>query len=251
MPSLLTINNLRAGYGMFSVLHDLSLRVEEGEIVALVGSNGAGKTTCLRAISGLIATQSGDIVFQGKNVTHQKAFQRVAEGLVCVPEGRELFGDLSVKDNLLVGANTPRSKPKRAENLERIYQLFPKLHARQTQLCATLSGGEQQMVAIGRGLMAVPKLLLLDEPSLGLAPTIVKQLFATIAAIRAQGLTVLLVEQNVRTVLTIADRAYVIENGRVELEGAASQLAGDPHVVDAYFGVGSKEHFESAPAAAP
>lgn len=249
MPSLLDIANVRAGYGMFSVLHDLSLRIEEGEIVALVGSNGAGKTTCLRAISGLLATRSGDIVFEGRSITNRKAFQRVAEGLVCVPEGRELFGELSVRDNLLVGGSSARAKANRAENLERVYELFPKLRARQTQLCATLSGGEQQMVAIGRGLMAMPKLLLLDEPSLGLAPTIVKQLFHTIEAIRAHGVTVLVVEQNVRTVLAIADRAYVIENGRVELEGAAAQLASDPRVVEAYFGVGSKEHFD--PAAAP
>lgn len=250
MPSLLEVDKLQAGYGMFSVLHDLSIRVEEGEIVALVGSNGAGKTTCLRAVSGLLAARSGNIVFQGRNIANMKAFQRVAEGLVCVPEGRELFGELSVRDNLLVGANTPRSKAQRAGNLERVYELFPKLRARQTQLCATLSGGEQQMVAVGRGLMAMPRLLLLDEPSLGLAPTIVKQLFKTIEAIRAQGVTVLLVEQNVRTVLTIADRAYVIENGRVELEGAAADLAGDRRVVDAYFGAGSKEHFEASPAAA-
>ena len=250
MPSLLEVSNLQAGYGIFSVLHDLSLRVEEGEIVALVGSNGAGKTTCLRCISGLLAARSGTIAFMGHGATGAKAHQRVAEGLVCVPEGRELFPEMSVRDNLLVGAGTGRAKPHRAANLQRVYDLFPKLRDRQSQLCATLSGGEQQMVAIGRGLMAMPKLLLLDEPSLGLAPAIVKQLFHTIATIRSQGMTVLIVEQNVRTVLTIADRAYVIESGRVELEGAAAQLAGDPRVVEAYFGSGSKEHFEPPPVAA-
>ena len=241
MPRLLDVANLRAGYGMFSVLHDLSLHVDEGEIVALVGSNGAGKTTCLRCVSGLLPPRSGEIVFQGVASGGGRPHELVAAGLVCVPEGRELFPGLSVRDTLLVGAATPRARGARAQNLQRIFDLFPKLHDRQTQLCSTLSGGEQQMVAIGRGLMAMPKLLLLDEPSLGLAPTIVKQLFHTINVIRDQGVSILLVEQNVRTVLKISDRAYVIENGCVELEGAAVDLSNDPRVIDAYFGVGSKE----------
>ena len=242
MSRLLDVKNLRAGYGMFAVLHDISLHVDEGEIVALVGSNGAGKTTCLRCVSGLLEPRSGEIVFQGRSSPGGKPHELVAAGLVCVPEGRELFPGLSVRDTLLVGAATPRARAARAQNLERMFELFPKLRERQAQLCSTLSGGEQQMVAIGRGLMAMPKLLLLDEPSLGLAPTIVKQLFHTISAVREQGVSLLVVEQNVRTVLKIADRAYVMENGRVELEGRASDLANDPRVIDAYFGVGSKEH---------
>lgn len=242
MSRLLDVVNLRAGYGMFSVLHDLSFYVDEGEIVALVGSNGAGKTTCLRSISGLLEPRSGEITFQARRSVGAKPHDLVGAGLVCVPEGRQLFPDMSVRDTLLVGAATPRARGSRAQTLERIYGLFPKLRQRQSQLCGTLSGGEQQMVAIGRALMALPKLLVLDEPSLGLAPTIVKQLFHTIAAIRDQGVTVLLVEQNVRTALKISDRAYVIENGRVELAGLAADLSTDPRVIDAYFGAGSKEH---------
>ena len=160
---------------------------------------------------------------------------------MCVPEGRQLFAELSVRDNLLVGAAVPHARAFRSQTLERVFSLFPKLAERQTQFCGTLSGGEQQMVAIGRGLMAMPKMLLLDEPSLGLAPSIVKQLFLTVSAIRSLGVTVLIVEQNVRTVLQMADRAYVMENGRIELEGNARDLVTDPRVIDAYFGSGSKE----------
>jgi branched-chain amino acid transport system ATP-binding protein len=241
MSSLLEVDRLRAGYGMFSVLHGISLHVDEGEIVALVGSNGAGKTTSLRCISGLIAPTAGSIRFQGHETIGFKPSRLVASGLVCVPEGRHLFPEMTVRDTLLVGASAANAHAARADSLQRVYALFPKVSERREQLCGTLSGGEQQMVAIGRGLMALPKLLVLDEPSLGLAPTVVKQLFRAVQEIRDRGVTVLLVEQNVRTVLSIADRAYVIENGAVELSGTAQALAHDPRVVDAYFGSGSKE----------
>jgi len=243
MGTMLQVKGLRAGYGMFTVLQGLDFHVDQGEIVALVGSNGAGKTTCMRCLSGLLSASAGEIFFDSASAAQMRSHQLVSRGLVCVPEGRQLFAELSVRDNLLVGASVPHARRERAQTLERVYGLFPKLAERQAQLCGTLSGGEQQMVAIGRGLMALPKMLLLDEPSLGLAPTIVKQLFQTIATIRSLGVTVLMVEQNVRTVLQMADRAYVIENGQIELEGKASDLALDPRVVEAYFGTGAKEHF--------
>lgn len=242
MPKLLEVAGLRAGYGLFSVLHGLEFHVGDREVVALVGSNGAGKTTTMRAVSGLIAPAGGTVRFDGQDTTGFSPSQMVGLGLVCVPEGRQLFPQMTVLDTLLVGVSTPRARGRRAENLERVFQLFPKLHERRGQLCGTLSGGEQQMVAIGRGLMSAPRMLLLDEPSLGLAPTIVKQLFQAIAGIRDQGVTVLIVEQNVRSVLSFVDRAYVIENGSVELSGSAEELANNPAVVNAYFGIGSKEN---------
>jgi len=241
MSRLLEVNALRAGYGLFTVLHSVGFHVDEREIVALVGSNGAGKTTTLRSISGLIAPKSGEVRFNGETVTGYAPSQLVGRGLVYVPEGRQLFPEMTVKDTLLVGVSTPRAKAKRAQNLEMVYSLFPKLKERSHQLCGTLSGGEQQMVAIGRGLMSAPQMLLLDEPSLGLAPTIVKQLFQAIKDIRDQGVTLLIVEQNVRSVLTFVDRAYVLENGSVELSGTAEEMANNPDVVKAYFGIGSKE----------
>ncbi|PLC53957.1 branched-chain amino acid ABC transporter ATP-binding protein [Pollutimonas nitritireducens] len=241
MPSLLEVNGLHAGYGLFSVLHGLAFDVKEREIVALVGSNGAGKTTTMRAISGLIQSTGGSIHFNGEETTNLTPSQMVARGLVCVPEGRQLFPEMTVRDTLLVGVSTPRARDRRDQSLKTVYKLFPKLNERSGQLCGTLSGGEQQMVAIGRGLMSAPQLLLLDEPSLGLAPTIVKQLFQAITDIRDQGVTVLIVEQNVRSVLSFVDRAYVIENGSVELSGSAEELINNPDVVNAYFGIGSKE----------
>lgn len=242
MVDLLEVENLRAGYGLFTVLHSLNFEVREGEIVALVGSNGAGKTTTMRAVSGLISPTGGKVRFGGKDATGLSPSQLVAAGLVCVPEGRQLFPQMTVRDTLLVGASAPRAKQARDENLQRVYELFPKLKERSSQLCGTLSGGEQQMVAIGRGLMSAPRMLLLDEPSLGLAPTIVKNLFQAIIDIRKQGVTVLIVEQNVRSVLNFVDRAYVVENGSIELSGTAAELANNPDVVKAYFGTGSKEN---------
>lgn len=241
MTRMLHVEGLRAGYGLFSVLQGLTFHLDQGEIVALVGSNGAGKSTCLRVLSGLLLPTAGSIQYLGSAHESGKPHVLVQSGLVMVPEGRQLFPAMTVRDALLVGAANKRARPARARTLERVFALFPKLRERQSQQCGTLSGGEQQMVAIGRGLMALPQLLLLDEPSLGLAPTMVKQLFSAIQSIRDQGVTVLLVEQNVRSVLQIADRAYVIENGSVELSGNARDLARDPRVADAYFGVGSKE----------
>jgi len=244
MSRLLEVSGLRAGYGLFSVLHSIAFHVDEREIVALVGSNGAGKTTTMRAISGLIPPSGGEVRFSGENTTGYSPSQMVAQGLVCVPEGRQLFPEMTVRDTLLVGVSTARARARRAQNLDMVYALFPKLKERSHQLCGTLSGGEQQMVAIGRGLMSAPRMLLLDEPSLGLAPTIVKQLFKTIVDIRDQGVTLLIVEQNVRSVLTFVDRAYVIENGSVELSGTAAELSNNPAVINAYFGIGSKESID-------
>jgi branched-chain amino acid transport system ATP-binding protein len=242
MTRLFQAEDMYAGYGLFSVLHGLSFHVDEGEIVALVGSNGAGKTTCLRCVSGLMPHTAGMLRFEDWIYESAQPHMLVDSGLVMVPEARQLFPFMTVHDTLLVGGASRRARVHRAQSLERVYALFPKLKERERQLCGTLSGGEQQMVAIGRGLMAMPKLLVLDEPSLGLAPTLVKQLFRTIEEIRDQKVTVLLVEQNVRTVLQIADRAYVVENGRVELSGRAADLSSDPRVIDAYFGAGSKEN---------
>ncbi len=241
MARILEVADLKAGYGMFAVLHGVSFHVDEGEVVAIVGSNGAGKTTSMRCISGLLDPEAGRIAFRGASTGGKATHELVREGLVSVPEGRQLFPALSVRDNLLIGAANPRARKARERTLETVFELFPNLHGRQRQACGTLSGGEQQMVAIGRGLMAIPALLLLDEPSLGLAPRVVKMLFETVRAIRQKGVSVLLVEQNVRTVLQVSDRGYVIEHGRTVLEGKASDLLTDPKVVDSYFGASAKE----------
>jgi len=241
MTKLLELDGVSAGYGVFSVLHHIGFSVEEGEVVALIGSNSAGKTTTLRCISGLLKPTHGDIRFDGRSIAGLASRDIVGAGLVAVPEGRQLFPQLSVYDNLMVGGSNLRARSHRQVTLDRIYRLFPKLHERRDQLAGSLSGGEQQMVALGRGLMALPRMLLLDEPSLGLSPLIVRQLFRTISDIRAEGITVLLVEQNVRSALKVADRAYVIENGRIELGGPASELLRDPTIAESYFGSGSKE----------
>ncbi len=241
MARMLEVSDLRAGYGMFAVLHGVSFHVDEGEVVAIVGSNGAGKTTSMRCISGLLAPGGGRIAFRGESTGGMETHELVRAGLVSVPEGRQLFPELSVLDNLLVGAANPRARKVRSRTLDTVLELFPNLEGRRKQACGTLSGGEQQMVAIGRGLMALPALLLLDEPSLGLAPRVVKTLFDTVRAIRKTGVSVLLVEQNVRTVLQVSDRGYVIEHGRTVMEGKASDLVADPQVVDSYFGAAAKE----------
>lgn len=241
MTNLLEVAGISAGYGVFPVLHAVSFYVDEGEVVALIGSNSAGKTTTLRCLSGLLKPTHGDIRFDGKSIAGAAPRDIVGAGLVSVPEGRQLFPNLSVFDNLMVGGSNPRAKPHRAATLEKVYTLFPKLYERRDQLAGSLSGGEQQMAAIGRGLMALPRMLLLDEPSLGLSPLIVRQLFQTISDIRAENITVLLVEQNVRSALKVADRAYVIENGRIEIGAAARDLERDPRIAESYFGTGSKE----------
>lgn len=235
--SMLKVENLYVKYGAFEVLHGISLEVDEGEIVALLGGNGAGKTTTINTISGVVHQVSGAIEFKGKDISKMETFKRPALGITQVPEGRRLFPDMSVLDNLLIGSYLPKSRAKRQENLERCYDLFPKLYERRQQLAGCMSGGEQQMCAIARGLMQAPELLMLDEPSLGLAPVIVESVFETIQKINQQGVTILLVEQNVHSSLEIADRAYVIETGQNSISGKSADLAKDETVKKAYLGL--------------
>ena len=235
---MLSLKSIDAGYGALRILHDISLLVEEGELVALVGANGAGKSTLLKVISGQIKPSSGTIVFEkGVELTGIPPHEVVQLGVIQVPEGRQLFPNMSIYENLLVGGNNVRPKEKREEGLKRVYELFPIIKARRNQLASTLSGGEQQMLAVARGLMANPKVLLLDEPSLGLAPLIVEELFRVIRDLNQQGLTVLLVEQNVRLSLTISVRAYVIENGRITMDGPSAHLIQDEKVKKAFLGL--------------
>ena len=212
--SMLELSGITAGYGQFTALWDVSLRVAEGEAVAVVGPNGAGKTTLLRVISGLIAPRSGRIVFEGADLAGHPAHDIVAHGIAHVPEGRHLFPGLTVVDNLKMGAFLPSARVRYRESLERVYTLFPVLAERQKQRAGSLSGGEQQMLAIGRALMSQPKIILLDEPSLGLAPVMVLRVFDLIRRVREEGYTILVVEQNVRQVLKLVDRAYLLEVGR-------------------------------------
>jgi len=218
-------------------LHDVSLQVERGEIVALVGANGAGKTTTLKTISGLLRPAAGRIEFDGTRLDVVPAHDVAKLGIAHVPEGRRLFPLLTVEENLDLGSMAPAARAQRSETKEWVFKLLARLAERRHQLAETLSGGEQQMCAIARGLMARPKLLLLDEPSLGLAPILVNELFATIAAINREGVTILLVEQNVRRSLALAGRAYVLENGRIVLSGPAADLKTNPHVKKAYLGL--------------
>ncbi len=233
--TLLKIAGLRAGYGHVPVLFDIDLTVGRGEIVSMVGSNGAGKTTLLRAISRVIPA-TGTLEFDGKNLLPLAPEGAFTSGLVQVPEGRQLFGHMTVEENLLMGAYRRRDKDKVAESFERVYALFPVLAERRRQLAGNMSGGEQQMCAMARGLMAGPKLLLVDEMSLGLAPVIVDRLLEILVEIRSQGVTVLLVEQDVFAAFSVADRAYVMETGHVVREGAVSDLRNDPAVQEAYLG---------------
>ena len=233
MP-LLDVSGLVAGYGAISAVKGIGLSVDEGEIVTLIGSNGAGKSTTLRAISGIIRARSGRIAFKDASIDRLEPHKIVSLGISHVPEGRGIFHRMSVLDNLLLGAYQRRDSLE--SDLKRVYELFPRLRERLSQPGGTLSGGEQQMLAIGRALMARPKLLLLDEPSMGLSPLLVETIFATIAEIREQGATVLLVEQNALMALEIADRAYVLESGTITLEGTGAQLAENDSVRRAYLG---------------
>jgi branched-chain amino acid transport system ATP-binding protein len=235
--SLLEVEGLSAGYGRVTTLWDVSFSVGEGEIVTLIGSNGAGKTTTLRVLSGLLPVLAGGIRFEGRDLSRLRSDEIVALGVVHVPEGRLLWPRLTVEENLLVGAYLPKAKARRAENLAKVYAQFPRLRERRRQLAGTLSGGERQMCAIARGLMSVPRLLMLDEPSLGLSPRLVGEVFTTILGLRAQGITVLLVEQNVHRALEIAQRGYVLELGRVTKSGGGAELLADPHVKTAYLGL--------------
>ena len=222
---MLALAAVTAGYGAFTALWDVSLRVEAGEAVAVVGPNGAGKTTLLRAISGLVAPRAGSVVFEGAELAGHPPYDIVAHGIAHVPEGRRLFPLLTVAENLKMGAYLPSARARFRESLERVYGLFPTLAERHRQRAGSLSGGEQQMLAVGRALMSRPKLILLDEPSMGLAPVMVLRLFDLIRRVREEGYTILAVEQNVRQVLKLVDRAYLLEVGRIKMEGRAADLA--------------------------
>ncbi len=235
--AMLKVENLYVKYGAFEVLHGISLDVEKGEIVALLGGNGAGKTTTINTISGDIRQVSGLIEFKGQDISKMETYRRPALGITQVPEGRKLFPDMTVMDNLLVGSYLPKSRVHRKENLERCFELFPKLYERRTQLAGCMSGGEQQMCAIARGLMQAPELLMLDEPSLGLAPVIVEDVFEAIQRINKQGVTILLVEQNVHASLDIASRAFVIETGQNSISGTSAELVRNDMVKKAYLGL--------------
>ena len=235
--SLLEINGLDTFYGDVQVIYDLSLKVEKGEVVSIIGGNGAGKSTLLKTISGIMQASGGQIRFEDHGIEKAPPEEIVARGIIHVPEGRRLFPLMTVKDNLLVGAYNKRARPMLQQTLKEVYKLLPRLEERENQLAMTLSGGEQQMVAIGRGLMSRPHLLMLDEPSLGLAPILIKDIFETVRKIADQGTTVLMVEQDVRHSLSLSDRGYVLEHGRVALEGKASELVDDPHIKEAYLGM--------------
>jgi branched-chain amino acid transport system ATP-binding protein len=235
--ALLEVDGIDVFYGDVQVLYGLSLRVEEGEIVTLLGSNGAGKTTTLRAISGIRPPRSGEVRFRGRSLAAVPASGRAELGISLVPEGRELWPQLTVRENLELGAYHPRVRRNLATNLAKVFAMFPRLEERSGQLAGSLSGGEQQMCAIGRALMTEPTLLMLDEPSLGLAPILVEQVMRTVAELHGAGITVLLVEQNLRKALEIAQRGTVIETGRVRLEGTSAELSANPEIRAAYLGI--------------
>jgi branched-chain amino acid transport system ATP-binding protein len=244
---VLRIRNLDAGYGKLTVLRRVSLHVNPGEIVAIVGANGAGKTTLLRTITGLVRARGGEIAFDGHDLLRLRTEQTVKLGCSLVPEGRQVFAELAVRENLLLGAHVQYRRGKRQEvaaDLQRVYEMFPVLAQRERQAAGTLSGGEQQMLAMGRALMARPTLLMLDEPSMGLAPLVVKGIFETIARLGAEGTTVLLVEQNARGALHIANRGYVLETGRIVLQGTSEELLANRDVQRAYLGSDVAGHTE-------
>lgn len=234
---MLKINDIHVNYGHSEALRGISLEVKDGEIVALLGNNGAGKTTTINTVSGLTQLVGGTVEFMGEDITHMPTYERVKRGIVQVPEGRKLFPQLSVYENLLIGSYLPEVRKKRKENLELCYEIFPKLYERRNQLASSLSGGEQQMCAIGRGLMQCPKILMLDEPSLGLAPVVVDGIFETLVKINKQGMTIFLVEQNVQSSLEIADRAYIIEIGENVMNGPAGELMANEDLKKAYLGI--------------
>ena len=234
---MLNLRGVCAGYGSFQALFDIDLEVKAGETVAVIGPNGAGKTTLLRVISRLIATSAGEIALEGRRLNDVPANEIVGLGVAHVPENRRLFPRLSVEDNLRMGAYTPQARAHFGERLELVYRHFPRMRERRNQPAGTLSGGEQQMCAIGRALMSGPKLLLLDEPSAGLAPVVVQATFEVVRQMRAEGYTVLIVEQNIRQVLKVADRAYLLETGRIKLSGAAAELLASDEIRRAYLGL--------------
>lgn len=235
--SSLQLSDVWGGYGDVTILKGVSMEVRPGTVVALVGANGAGKSTLLRTISGLLRPTRGEIVFGGERIDHTPPHHVVELGFVHIPEGKQLFPQMTVQENLIVGSTCPRARSERARSLEEVYSLFPDLASRKTQEAGSLSGGEQQMVAVGRALMGKPKLLAMDEPSLGLAPVIVERLFGVLQEIRKTGLTLLIIEQNVQQTLEMADRGYVMENGQIVLEGTGKELLGNEHLRAHYLGV--------------
>jgi len=237
MTTLLDIKSIDVFHGTFQALWDVSLEVKQGEILALIGANTAGKSTLLDTISGLLHPQKGTILFDGQEISQMDPFRIVDQGITQIPEGRRIFPEMTVLANLMMGSHAPRARSQSRKNLEAVYDLFPKLAERRKQIAKTLSGGEQQMLVIGRGLMSAPRLMLIDEMSLGLAPIVVNDLFRVLKQIRETGITILFVEQNVRKSLQEADRAYILENGRIVLCGEACELQEEEKVRKAYFGV--------------
>jgi len=235
-PRAIAVHGLHAGYSEIKVLQGVDLTAGEGKITAVIGANGAGKTTLMQVLAGLIMPTAGRITLSGGDIHTHPPHRRVAEGVVLVPEGRKIFPDMSVRENLILGAATPHARPYRDQTMERVCALFPRLGERMGQAGGTLSGGEQQMLALGRGLMAQPSVLLLDEPTLGLAPAIARQIFRVVPELRAMGITVVIAEQDLHRTLRIADYAYVLENGRVATEGTGAELEQEPAVRRAYLG---------------
>jgi len=233
---MLTLENVSVSYGAIEALTGISIHVEKGEVVTLIGANGAGKTTTLRTITGLLKPRLGRVVFEGNDVSAKPTHRLVALGISMAPEGRGVFANLSVRENLQMGAYLQKDRSEVAHDMERSFQMFPRLKERENQKAGTLSGGEQQMLAISRALMSRPRLLLLDEPSLGLAPLVVHTIFEAIEEIRSKGTTILLVEQNAHAALSHSDRAYVLETGRIVMEGQSKELAADPRIKEAYLG---------------
>ena len=234
--AMLQVTDLKVNYGVIQAIKGVSFEVNEGEVIALIGANGAGKTTILHTVTGLIAPKSGKIEFEGKDITKMPAHKIVTLGMAHVPEGRRVFADLSVYENLLMGAFIRKDKDEISQTLEMVYKRFPRLKERKNQVAGTLSGGEQQMLAMGRALMSHPKIILMDEPSMGLSPLFVNEIFDIIKEVSASGTTVLLVEQNAKKALSIADRAYVLETGKIVLDAAADVLMNDPSIKKAYLG---------------
>jgi branched-chain amino acid transport system ATP-binding protein len=234
---VLEVHNIDVFYGDVQVIWDISFDVKQGEVVALIGANGAGKSTTLKTVSGLLKPRKGSLSFNSEDLAPVEAYHRIDRGMALCPEARRLFVEMTVEENLDMGSLRGEAKQQRSRTKEMVYTLFPRLKERRSQLAGTLSGGEQQMVAVGRGLMSLPKLLMFDEPSLGLSPILVREIFDVIRKIRQEGTTVLIVEQNVKQTLAIADRAYVLEHGRVSMQGAGKDLLNDPHVKAAYLGL--------------
>ena len=234
---LLKVDSIHVSYGSFQALHGVSLEVEEGQIVALLGSNGAGKSTTIKTISGQLTPTQGDIQFQGESIVNTPIHKRVEMGIIQVPEGRRVFPYLTIEDNMIAGSYNKMARKLRKEKLDYVYSIFPKMYERRKQLAGSLSGGEQQMLAIGRGIMANPKILVMDEPSLGLAPIIVDEVFTTIQKLNKDGITILLVEQNVASSLEIADKVFVIETGENVMSGTGAEMKGNEDLQKAYLGI--------------